>query len=247
MNNAISKTGVPWATHKWKPYDGCRRGCSVETCGYDCYGERNFHRYKRLKPEMKGDFTNVTFFQDQFNRSFPKKPGARIFICESTDPEYWTRRCTEMIIDKIRKHPEHSFLMLTKNPLVYHLKEFQEAPQNLWFGVTANNANELTTHQDTLFPIQNNITFVSIEPVKEEIPIDHFDADSIDWLIIGGQSGPGKRFYPRHAYIADLINFCRENKIPLFIKPNLEAVSPDGNMYKYKDMGHLVQQYPEVA
>lgn len=234
----INISGVPWATHKWKPYDGCPRGCDY------CYAARDFKRYRHLKPEMKNDFSNVTFFERDFNRPFPKKP-ALIFMSESTDPEYWGFKNSNRIWGRIADNPQHTFILLTKGELVVGcwFQVFRKL-KNLWFGLTINSTKDMHVAKP-LGLIPNNVKFLSVEPIKEEIPLGHFDFDSIDWLIVGGQSGPGEKFYPDSTYVHCLVRECRIKKTPLFIKPNLE-VKICGRIENYSEEWGAIQQYPEV-
>lgn len=242
----IRKTKIPWATHAWPVYVGCRNGCAVGTCGYDCYAKRDFHRYQHCYPEMKGKFENVSFIEKNFNMSFPKKP-ARIFINPSSDPEYWSVKKMQCnILPKINGNTEHVFMILTKNPVIYWAMNHL-LPKNLWLGVTVNSRTELLRTMDKFGVImRNRVKFLSLEPIREEIPIELFDPDRIDWLIVGGQSGPGERFYPSVKYIIELEHFCMKNDIPLFIKPNLEVMKKSGPS-KYEDMVVLTQEYPQAV
>jgi len=222
MTKTINKTKIPWPTHAWPVYVGCKRGCTVETCGYNCYAKRDFWRYQRLYPEMKGKFENVSFIQRNFDKTFPKKP-AKIFINPSSDPEYWDRVGMFRILEKIRGNLQHIFMMLTKSISEYSPSAFDWGviPNNLWLGITANDTTAFIEAQKSLLQIKNNTKFLSLEPIREEIPVELFDPEAIDWLIIGGQSGPGKKFYPSIAWVAKLVLFCERNEIPLFFKDNL--------------------------
>jgi protein gp37 len=242
----IRKTGIPWATHAWPVYVGCKRGCTIETCGYDCYAKRIFDQYGHY-PEMDGKFENVSFIENNFNMSFPKKPGARIFMCPSTDPEYWEDEGMQAICGKILAYPQHTFIILTKDEIVYWRWEHTvNKLKNLWLGLTINHLSDMK--KVDIFKTANdinNIKFLSLEPIREKIPFELFDFDLIDWLIVGGQSGPGEKFYPDSTYIHGLVRECRINKTPLFIKPNLK-VKICGRIENYSEEWGAIQQYPEV-
>jgi Bacteriophage protein gp37 len=194
-----------------------------------------------LKPEMKGDFKNVTFFQRDFDRSFPRKP-ARIFINPSSDPIWWGANETQSICGKILAHPQHAFILLTKNEAVYDWwKPTFGKLKNLWLGITVNTAVEM--EKQGILKGFKNITFLSLEPIREEIPIESFDPNAIDWLIIGGQSGPGEKFYPSGTWFRRLTMWCDEHEIPLFVKDNFQ--------YEHKLTGRIAKstkryEWPEV-
>lgn len=59
------------------------------------------------------------------------------------------------------------------------------------------------------------IKFLSLEPLLG--PLDDLDLESIDWVIVGGESGPGaRRMEP--AWVLDLRDQCRQSAVPFFFK-----------------------------
>jgi protein gp37 len=82
---------------------------------------------------------------------------------------------------------------------------------------------------------------LSIEPIEEEILLDHFEPTAINWIILGGQSGPGEKFYPSLRWLFELSDFCIDNGIPLFIKDNFKFESDVGIFKPTKR-----QEWPEV-
>lgn len=85
----------------------------------------------------------------------------------------------------------HTFQVLTKRP-EHALKMAAELPwpANLWMGVSVENADYL--HRvDTLRQIPARTRFLSLEPLIGAIP--NVDLAGIDWVIVGGESGPGAR------------------------------------------------------
>ena len=85
----------------------------------------------------------------------------------------------------------HTFQVLTKRP-EQALKMAAELPwpANLWMGVSVENADYL--HRvDTLRQIPARTRFLSLEPLIGAIT--NLDLTGIDWVIVGGESGPGAR------------------------------------------------------
>jgi len=224
----ISNSNIEWTWmygknrgFSWNMGVGCKGGCTIETVGFNCYAREYFEtRGKNSYPEMK-NFEDVSFIEKNYVKSFPKQP-SMIFVNALSDVFYWPPAWIEKMFARILQHPEHIFVVLSKKPVIYQSwKDCHEIPENIWFGATCLDGNEVSTYQDHLFPFQNNTKFLSLEPIREEIPVELFDPEAIDWIIIGGQSGPGKKFYPSIAWVAKLVLFCERNEIPLFFKDNL--------------------------
>jgi protein gp37 len=59
------------------------------------------------------------------------------------------------------------------------------------------------------------VRFLSVEPLLEDL--GHLDLDDIDWVIVGGESGPGAR--PMNAdWVLSILEQCGAAKVPFFFK-----------------------------
>jgi protein gp37 len=138
-----------------------------------------------------------------------------------SDITYWKVDWMIKVLNKIKEYPQHQFLFLTKNPVCYFKYEF---PKNCWQGVMVTNNNELTTYQDILRFFQNK-TFISLEPILEQIDINYFDIESFNWVIIGAETGKRKgKIIPKKEWIENIRIFCQKNNIPYFEKNSLRAI-----------------------
>lgn len=114
-------------------------------------------------------------------------------------------------------------------------------PANVWVGVSIENAR-FTWRADVLREIPAAVRFISAEPLLGSLfersghekvgrgvepgqPADAhplrskrpLDLTAIDWLIIGGESGPGSRpFHLEHA--RELVSACQESATATFVK-----------------------------
>src|SRR5271157_1725710 len=103
----MQKTSIEWATHTWNPIKGiCKQGCPY------CYAKKHYLRFK-LNPEVRLD-------KKELQVSFDRIPiGSRIFVCSTHElfgewiPDEWIKQ----IIERIATNPQHTFILLTKNPL----------------------------------------------------------------------------------------------------------------------------------
>jgi len=123
-----------------------------------------------------------------------------------------------MVLRKIRRHPEHTFLFLTKDPRSYENLSF---PSNCWLGVTITTQAEMDTLGAYLFGCsweKDANLFLSIEPILEPIVL----TIEPDWLILGAETGNRKeKVIPEHDWIYPLVF---DSGIPVFMKSSLQEL-----------------------
>jgi protein gp37 len=109
----------------------------------------------------------------------------------------------------------HIFQVLTKRPerlrSICHKLSWAE---NIWFGVTVE-SQAYVNRLDWLSQCQANIRFVSFEPLLSEIR--DITLDDVDWVIVGGESGPGAREIKKEWVLA-IRNLSLESNVPFFFK-----------------------------
>jgi protein gp37 len=111
--------------------------------------------------------------------------------------------------------PRHQFKILTKR--ADRLEELSPRlpwPDNVWQGVSVENA-DYTFRIDHLRRTGAKTKFLSIEPLLGPIP--HLDLTGIDWVIVGGESGPGARPMAQ-AWLEEILQQCEAAKVALFFK-----------------------------
>lgn len=200
----MNKTKISWANYTWNPVVGCKCGCPY------CYAKKIFTRFNKGKR-----FEDISFSRTVLNMPMPKKP-ARIFCNSMSDICYWHDDDMAQILDKIRANLQHRFIFLTKDPTCYYRWTF---PPNCWLGITATNNNEVSTYSDYLDVWDN--TFLNIEPMLEDIDVKYIN-NRPNWIIAGLETGRKNIFYPKpEKTIFGLINYCADNKIPLFLKDSI--------------------------
>lgn len=219
----MGKTKIDWCDYTWNPVWGCKNNCKY------CYARKIAKRFGN-KIAGRDDF-KPTWIESNFNKPFPKKP-SRIFMDSMSDIAFWKRSWMKKTLKKIKQHPEHTFMFLTKFPKVYIKYNF---PKNCWLGVSITGDKDIKRLEELNFYVNDNLTFVSIEPLLEDqvIKISVFLPD---WVIIGYETGNKKAFKPQ-IWATNLIKYhCRMLDIPLFMKESMKI-----------HFDKLIQQYPEVS
>ena len=94
-------------------------------------------------------------------------------------------------METIRKTPQHRYQILTKRS--ERMAEYfstRDIPQNVWLGVTVE-CLASNVRIDDLRDLNATVKFLSCEPLIEDL--GKLNLDGIDWVIVGGESGPKAR------------------------------------------------------
>ena len=147
---------------------------------------------------------------------------ATVFVCSWSD--FFIKDADPWRDDAwyiMKRTPWLTYLILTKRPENIQGRWPVGHPlKNVWLGVTAENQKQLDTRLPILLEhwlrASFQKVFVSIEPMLEPVNIVRY-GHFIDWVIVGGESGPGARKMPI-LWAADVKRNCKQFKIPFFMK-----------------------------
>jgi protein gp37 len=115
----------------------------------------------------------------------------------------------------MKKASWHQFQVLTKrSERLLELDNLIDWPSNVWMGVSVE-SQEYTFRIEDLSKTHAYIKFVSFEPLLG--PLQNFDASQLNWIIVGGESGPGSRPMLEN-WVIDIRDQCIEASIPFFFK-----------------------------
>ncbi len=121
----------------------------------------------------------------------------------------------QKVFDVMRRTSWHTFQVLTKRSKRLHeLDRSIDWPINVWMGVSVEN-DDYIFRIDHLRQTNAHLKFLSLEPLLGPLP--HLDLSNIDWVIVGGESGPGARLMARE-WVIDIKEQCRAAGMPFFFK-----------------------------
>jgi len=110
---------------------------------------------------------------------------------------------------------QHTFQVLTKrSERLAELAPDLDWPPNVWMGVSVENA-DYAWRIDHLRATAAQVRFLSLEPLLGPLP--GLDLRGIDWVIVGGESGPGARPM-REEWVLDIREQCLSAGVPFFFK-----------------------------
>ena len=218
-----TNSSIEWTEITWNPVTGCDRvavGCD------NCYALALSKRLKAMgvekyqndgDPRTSGPGFAVTTHPGSLREPYRWTGNRLVFVNSMSDlfhakvPIGFVRD----VFDVIRETPQHTYQVLTKR--AHRLARFGDRldwPDNLWMGVTVESAN-VVDRIDHLRSVPCDTRFLSCEPLLTGLP--DLDLDGIDWVIVGGESGPGAR--PMNAdWVTEIRDQCVANEVPFFFK-----------------------------
>lgn len=205
---------IEWTERTWNPVTGCTKvspGCK------HCYAERMAHRLQAMGQARYQNGFRVTLQSDLIELPLRWRDPSVIFVNSMSDlfsdgvPDDFVAA----VFDTMNRAPQHTFQVLTKR--AERLAE--TAPrlrwtQNIWMGVSVETENYTFRIHD-LRRVPASVRFLSVEPLLGPIP--RLPLTGIDWVIVGGESGPGARPMDP-AWVRTIRDRCVNQSVPFFFK-----------------------------
>lgn len=210
----MKTTKIEWTDKTWNPITGCDRlseGCK------NCYAATMSVRLQNMGlAKYKQGFAVVTHTENLDEPLHWKDP-CNIFVCSMSD--LFNEKVPFSFIDKvfatIRKANNHRFQILTKRAeRMAKYFSTRNVPDNAWVGVTVEKSNR-KNRIDELRKIPAKIRFLSCEPLLDDL--EEIDLSGIDWIIVGGESGPKARPMQKN-WVENIKRQADQHKIAFFFK-----------------------------
>ncbi len=186
----MKTTKIEWTDKTWNPITGCSKkstGC------LHCYAEVMALRLKAMGLPKYANGFSVTLHASNLEAPISWKKSHNIFVCSMSDifHEDVAFEFVDRIFDVISRTPQHRYQILTKR--AERMAEYfasHSIPDNVWLGVTVE-AQSSRFRIDYLRNLPATVKFLSCEPLVEDL--GELDLTGIDWVIVGGESGPKAR------------------------------------------------------
>lgn len=210
----MAQSSIEWTEATWNPVTGCNKvspGCK------HCYAERMAARLQAMgQPNYVNGF-QVTLHEHMLERPLSWQKPQLIFVNSMSDLFHEAVPVTfiQRIFDVMHRAYWHKFQILTKRAerLAELSSELQWSP-NIWMGVSIE-SQKYQNRIDCLAQTGAQIKFLSLEPLLGPLP--HLNLKDIDWVIVGGESGPGAR--PVNLkWVTDIRDQCISSQTPFFFK-----------------------------
>ncbi len=212
-------SAIEWTDATWNPVRGCIKvspGCK------HCYAATFAERWRGLPDHPYGQGFDLRLVPEKIGEPLRWRKSRRIFVNSMSDlfqdgvPDDFIRR----VFETMSSAPWHTYQILTKRaprmravcselPL-----ELVQQPQ-IWLGVSVEDRKYGLPRIDLLRETPAGLRFLSIEPLLEDL--GRVDLRGIDWVIVGGESGPGARPM-QEAWVVSLLEQARDAGVPFFFK-----------------------------
>lgn len=209
-----NRSSIEWTESTWNPLTGCNKvspGCK------NCYAERMAHRLKAMNSPNYSNGFELTLHDHVLSYPLTWKKPSMIFVNSMSDlfheevPISFILR----VFDVMREATWHTFQVLTKrSERLANLNSQIKWPNNVWMGVSVENS-DYEFRIDDLRGTGASTKFISLEPLLGPLP--SLNLSRIDWVIVGGESGPRARSIKKE-WVTEIRDQCLMTNVPFFFK-----------------------------
>jgi protein gp37 len=213
------RSAIEWTDATWNPVRGCTKvspGCA------HCYAETFAERWRGIPGHPYEQGFDLRLVEDTLGAPLVWTRSHKIFVNSMSDlfhenvPEDFIAR----VFGVMELADWHVYQVLTKRAErmqdVMHRRLRHVASLNhVWLGVSVENRKAGVPRIDELRNTPAALRFLSIEPLLEDIGV--VDLDGINWVIVGGESGPGARDM-RPEWVISIREQCKAAGVPFFFK-----------------------------
>ena len=209
---ALSK--IEWTETTWNPVTGCTKishGCK------HCYAERMSKRLQAMGMEKYRRGFEVVVHESVLQEPLKWKSPSLVFVNSMSDLFHKAVPIdfVQSVFEVMNEASQHTFQVLTKRPgRVKQIDARLDWAPNIWLG-TSIESERWQDRLDRLKSTGARTKFLSLEPLLGPLP--DLDLTGIDWVIVGGESGPGAR--PMDAeWVREIRDNCVDSNVPFFFK-----------------------------
>ena len=208
------KSSIEWTDATWNPVRGCTKispGCK------HCYAERFAERFRGVEGHPFEQGFDLRLVPEKLEEPLRWKTPKTIFVNSMSDlfhdevPVEYIQR----VFDVMNRADWHQYQILTKRAeRIEELSPRLRWAPHIWMGVSVESEKYLY-RIDHLRRTHARVKFLSIEPLLA--PLGDIGLWGIDWVIVGGESGPGAR--PMTAeWVTDIRDQCLRANVAFFFK-----------------------------
>jgi len=209
---------IEWTDATWNPVTGCTKisaGCD------HCYAERFSERFRGTPGHPFETGFDLTLRADRLDQPMRWRTPRMIFVNSMSDlfhkeiPKEFIAR----VFDTMERARWHTYQVLTKRSSL--MRDFlrqrygnTRGPNHMWFGVSIEDGTKKSRIRH-LEETPAGVRFLSVEPLIG--PVTQLDLGGIDWVIVGGESGPGARPM-KPEWVRDVRDQCSASGVAFFFK-----------------------------
>jgi len=208
------RSAIEWTESTWNPVTGCAK---ISLGRWHCYAERMARRLQAMGQPNYANGFRLTTHEHALELPLRWKTPQVIFVNSMSDlfHKRVPRDFILRVFDVMNRADWHTYQILTKRSgrLRALAPSLPWAP-HIWMGVTVE-TDAYAKRIDDLRRTAAHVKFISFEPLLGPMP--NADLRGMDWVIVGGESGPGARPM-RREWVLDLRDQCAGASVPFFFK-----------------------------
>ena len=231
---------IEWTEVTWNPVTGCTKvspGCD------NCYAARFAERFRNTAGHPYEQGFDLRVHEKRLDVPLKWRKPRTVFVNSMSDLFHTgvAKDYVDRVFDVMEEADRHTFQVLTKRS--GRMKRYMRTryrdrrpPAHIWMGVSVED-NPRRSRIKHLQGTPASVRFLSLEPLLE--PLAQLDLTAIDWVIVGGESGPGARPI-QEEWIRDIRDQCVEGNVAFFFKqwggrtPKANGRTLDGRTYDDK-------------
>ena len=209
-----ARSGIEWTETTWNPVTGCSKvspGCA------HCYAERMGKRLQAMGVKKYSRGFDVAVHAEVLDEPLRWRQPRLVFVNSMSDLFHASVPTVfvESVFATMNHSLRHTFQILTKRPdRIRALDGRLRWTPNIWLGVSIESEPWLK-RLGPLAATGARTKFLSLEPLLGPLP--ELDLTGIDWVIAGGESGPGARPM-RIEWVRSIRDTCLQSDVPFFFK-----------------------------
>lgn len=209
-----TQSNIEWTEATWNPLTGCTKispGCK------HCYAERMAMRLQAMGSANYKNGFELTLHESALAIPLRWSKPRMIFVNSMSDlfHEDVPVEFIQRVFDTMRDARWHTFQVLTKRAdRLARLDGDIAWPDNVWMGVSVESERYLP-RVDALRHTHARVKFLSLEPLLG--PLHNLNLVGIDWVIVGGESGPGARSLDGR-WVEEIRDRCIVSNVAFFFK-----------------------------
>jgi protein gp37 len=214
-----ANSSIEWTDATWNPIRGCTKvspGCK------HCYAETFAERFRGVPGHPYEQGFDLKLVPEKLLDPFRWKSSKKVFVNSMSDlfqnpvSSDYIRQVVSVMVEA----DWHIYQVLTKRSermrtMLADELQFAGAKENIWWGVSVEDKKHGLPRVEDLRASSAKVKFLSIEPLLEDL--GEIDLSGIQWVIVGGESGPGARAL-NPSWAKRVLRQCRQHNVPFFFK-----------------------------
>jgi protein gp37 len=214
-----ANSAIEWTDATWNPIRGCTKispGCK------HCYAALFAERFRGVPGHPYEQGFDLRLVPEKLAEPFRWAAPKTIFVNSMSDlfQEGVPDEYIERVVRIMQLANWHTYQVLTKRAnrmrdMLAGRLAFASDERHIWWGVSVEDKKYGLPRLKALRETRASIRFLSIEPLLEDL--ERVYMQGIDWVIVGGESGPGARPMDK-SWVLSLLRQCEAARVPFFFK-----------------------------